>query len=150
MIWRQAFDREVSVCGPGLSDHRHRQFLVNPNLSLLLICRQATEELKLVDVQYRFVVGHLSCAFGIRTILKPSQLLRIQVIVAACCLKPLPSDEKRVSRTTEEWLDQIKSERFFDHKGWECESVSLEDNSEKWQGRAMYDVVFTLKSPVDD
>jgi hypothetical protein len=150
MIWRQAFDREVSVCRSALCGPDHRQFLVNPNLSLLLICRQATEELKLLDIQHRFIVGNLGCALNICRILKPSQLRRVQVLVTACWVKSLAYDEQRVPWTVQQWLDQSKSERLFEQRGRECEAVSIEDSWEKWHVMAMYDLVFTLKSLVDN
>jgi hypothetical protein len=82
MIWHYATGQEIFMC-KGMCCWRHGRHkpLRNPNLDLLLVCRQSKLEIEMLDLQYRFIVGDGYCHDIICKVLKSGVLYGKQIAV---------------------------------------------------------------------
>jgi hypothetical protein len=83
-ILLHAADTEIRVCHPescGPTEGYHESRLVGPNLNLLLVCRQLSDEMNSLDLQYRISIFYM-CLMDIYTLIGPSRRRKCTLVLS--------------------------------------------------------------------
>jgi hypothetical protein len=141
MIWQDVVEREIHACNSSCAqgEGSHESSFRIPNANLLLICRQAKDEIESLHVHYRFQVENVLCCEALAQLLNPNQLARSQFIYRWEFFSySIPRHGESWAWVFGDWLKWLKGE-YFDYEDVQIEDQGVDDRSQR-----MLDFVFTF------
>jgi hypothetical protein len=147
LIWQYTAKQDVFVC-PSYCKRKQQAHKIcprNPNIDVLLTCRQVNHEFGNLQIQLRFIVSRYVCCKKLHSCLKSRILRGSQYVIKQYFFKYKLWAPTEIASWNEEkdiWcLDLVNS--VWPRKNERCKSTHIEDDGER-NGRGECVVDFVL------
>jgi hypothetical protein len=149
MIWQYTAQQDVLLCPSYCKrkQYAHKICPRNPNIDILLTCRQINQEFVNVQVQRRFIVSTYACGKKLPSCLKSHILRESQYVIEQYFFKYKLWAPTEIASWNEEknmwWLDLVNS--VWPRRKERCKSTHIEDNGERnARGEPVVDFVLSF------